>query len=215
MDCQAPLSLGFSRQEYWRGLLCPPPGDLSNPCIKPTSLMSPALSGGFFITSATWEAFIVPALTQMPPHTSLPWSLFFFFVLLFLRMDLPCFFFLFSFLVFLNFILFLNFTILYWFCQISNWKRHVYPNDLFWKAVSHFNSLLNFSTWISALPSNPIPTDPYHFTDISLMKFTTFRLYNLLFLFDLPDETVRSLKSESIFSYSYALNKLIITSCIE
>ena len=89
-----------------------------------------------------------------------------------------------------------------------------YP-DLFWKAVSHFNSLLNFFAWISALPSNPIPTDPYHFIDISLMKFTTFYLYNLLFLFYLPDETVRSLKSESIFSSSYALNKLIVTSCIE
>ena len=38
---QVPLSMGFSRQEYWRGLLCPPPGDLPNPGIEPTS---PALS---------------------------------------------------------------------------------------------------------------------------------------------------------------------------
>ena len=51
---QTPLSLGFSRQEYWSGLLCPPPGDLPDPGIKPTSLMSPALAGGFFTTSATY-----------------------------------------------------------------------------------------------------------------------------------------------------------------
>jgi len=48
--------MGFSRQEYWSGLPCPPPGDLPNPGINPTSLMSPALVGGFFTTSATWEA---------------------------------------------------------------------------------------------------------------------------------------------------------------
>ena len=53
---QAPLSMGFSRQEYWSGLSCSPPGDLPNPGIKPASLMSPALAGGFFTTSATWEA---------------------------------------------------------------------------------------------------------------------------------------------------------------
>ena len=50
---QAPLSLGFSRQEYWSGLPCPPPGDLPDPGIEPKSLMSPALSGGFFTTSPT------------------------------------------------------------------------------------------------------------------------------------------------------------------
>ena len=52
---QAPLSMGFSRQECWSGLPCPPPGDLPNPGIKPVSLSSPALAGGFFTTSATWE----------------------------------------------------------------------------------------------------------------------------------------------------------------
>ena len=41
--CQAPLPMGFSRQEYWRGLPCPPPGDLPDPWIKTASLMSPAL----------------------------------------------------------------------------------------------------------------------------------------------------------------------------
>ena len=53
---QAPLSMGFSRQEYWSGLPCPPPGDLPDPGIEPVSLMSPALAGGFFTTGATWEA---------------------------------------------------------------------------------------------------------------------------------------------------------------
>ena len=48
--------MGFSRQEYWSGLPCPPPGDLPNPGTEPTSLMSPALAGGFFTTSSTWEA---------------------------------------------------------------------------------------------------------------------------------------------------------------
>ena len=52
------LSMGFSRQEYWRGLPCPPPGDLPNPGIELESLMSSALARGFFFffltTSATW-----------------------------------------------------------------------------------------------------------------------------------------------------------------
>ena len=52
---QAPLFMGFSRQEYWSGLPCSPPGDLPNPGIEPVSLTSPALAGGFFITSTTWE----------------------------------------------------------------------------------------------------------------------------------------------------------------
>ena len=53
---QTTLSMEFSRQEYWSGLPCPPPGDLPNLGIEPTSLVSPALAGGFFTTSATWEA---------------------------------------------------------------------------------------------------------------------------------------------------------------
>ena len=52
---QAPLSMGFSRQEYWSGLPCPPPGDLPDPGIETVSLTSPALAG-FFTASATWEA---------------------------------------------------------------------------------------------------------------------------------------------------------------
>ena len=54
---QTPLSKGSFRLEYWSGL--PPPGDLPNPEIKSMSLMSPALVGGYFMTSATWEAHFV------------------------------------------------------------------------------------------------------------------------------------------------------------
>ena len=50
---QAPLYMGFSRQEYWSGLPSPLPGDLPDPGIEPISLTSPALADGFFTTSAT------------------------------------------------------------------------------------------------------------------------------------------------------------------
>ena len=53
---QAPLSMGFPRQEYRSGSPCPLPGDLPDPGMEPVSLMSPALAVGFFTTSATWEA---------------------------------------------------------------------------------------------------------------------------------------------------------------
>ena len=62
ISCQAPLSMGFPRQEYWSGFPCPSPGDLPDPGIKPvslgikpTSLTSLTLAGGFFTPSATWE----------------------------------------------------------------------------------------------------------------------------------------------------------------
>ena len=48
--CQAPLSMGFSRQEYWSGVPFPPPGNLPDPGIKPMSPTSIALAGGFFST---------------------------------------------------------------------------------------------------------------------------------------------------------------------
>ena len=53
---QAPLSMGFSRQEYRSGLPYPPPGDLSDPGTEGMPLTAPALAGGFFTTGATWEA---------------------------------------------------------------------------------------------------------------------------------------------------------------
>ena len=58
MDCTPPgFSVQrFSRQEYWSGLPCPPPGELPDPGIKPVSLTSPALAGRFFTMSATYEA---------------------------------------------------------------------------------------------------------------------------------------------------------------
>ena len=56
---QAPLSIEFSRQEYWIGLRCLPPRDLPDPRIEPGSLVSPALAGGFFATSTTWEASVL------------------------------------------------------------------------------------------------------------------------------------------------------------
>ena len=48
--CQTALSMGFSRQEYWRRFPFPSPGDLPNPGIKPVSLVSPAWADRFFIT---------------------------------------------------------------------------------------------------------------------------------------------------------------------
>ena len=55
---QASQSLGFSRQENWSGLPCPPPGDLPDSGIELASLTPFSLAGGFFATSATWEAHI-------------------------------------------------------------------------------------------------------------------------------------------------------------
>ena len=52
---QASLFMGFSGQEYWSGLPCPPLGYLPNPGIETASLISSTLAGGFFTTSATWE----------------------------------------------------------------------------------------------------------------------------------------------------------------
>ena len=56
ITCQPPLSMGFSRQEYWSVLPHPLPGDLPDQRIKPAFLMCPVLAGGFFTTSVTWEA---------------------------------------------------------------------------------------------------------------------------------------------------------------
>ena len=52
VGCQPPLSMGFSRQEYWSGLPRPPLGDLPDPGAEPISLTSPVLAGRFFITTA-------------------------------------------------------------------------------------------------------------------------------------------------------------------
>ena len=52
---QALLSMGFSGQEYWSGLPCPPPGYLPDPGMEPVPLTSPALVGRLSTTSTTWE----------------------------------------------------------------------------------------------------------------------------------------------------------------
>ena len=56
--CQVPLSMGFSRQEYWNGLPYPPPEDLPDSETELTSLTSPGLEGGFFTTSAIYGSSI-------------------------------------------------------------------------------------------------------------------------------------------------------------
>ena len=71
---QAPLSIGFSRQEYWRELSCPPPGDLLNPRTEPTSPVSPALQAESLPTepSSTNQLSSEITLTAGP---SLKWYL--------------------------------------------------------------------------------------------------------------------------------------------
>ena len=56
--CQAPLSTGFSRQEYWSGVLFLTPGDLPDPGIELESLVSSALAGGFFTTGPPVKSHI-------------------------------------------------------------------------------------------------------------------------------------------------------------
>ena len=62
-------SMGILQARYWSGLPCRSPGDLPNPGIEPTSLMSPAQAGERFTTSITWEALIM--LTYLKPATNI------------------------------------------------------------------------------------------------------------------------------------------------
>ena len=81
MDCspQTPLSMGFPRQEYWSGWPYPPPGELPDPGIEPTSLISSALAGGFFTTAppGKWRQMFsftgarIPSLTASPSQLCL------------------------------------------------------------------------------------------------------------------------------------------------
>ena len=69
---KAPLSMEFSKQEYWNGLPIPTPGDLPNPGTEPTSLTSSAQAGRLFATSITWEALsYMISLSKLAPsnHT--------------------------------------------------------------------------------------------------------------------------------------------------
>ena len=56
---QAPLSMAFPRQEYWSGLPCPSPGDLSGPGIESTSLESPSLAGGVFTAEPSGKPILL------------------------------------------------------------------------------------------------------------------------------------------------------------
>ena len=71
---QAPLSMGFSRQEHWGGLPCPPSGDL-HPEIEPTSHVSPELAGVFLTASTTWEVLniLLKKLHSCVPVFVTPW----------------------------------------------------------------------------------------------------------------------------------------------
>ena len=76
--CQAPLSMGLSRQEYWSGLPCPPPWDLHDPRIELASLASPVLAGRIFTDCATYSTLTRDsALFSLPscPFAALMWSL--------------------------------------------------------------------------------------------------------------------------------------------
>ena len=76
MDCSLPVSsVCDDSPSKTTELPCPPPGDLPDPGIKPASLMSPSLAGGFFTTSAPWEApraTLSPANFQLCPPA--PWT---------------------------------------------------------------------------------------------------------------------------------------------
>ena len=66
---QAPLSMGFSRQEYWSGLPFPPPGNLPNPGITPKSLVSSVLAGRFFTNEPPRKPnYHAQAATNQYPH---------------------------------------------------------------------------------------------------------------------------------------------------
>ena len=65
---QTPLSMRFSRQEYWKGLPFPPPGDLPDPGVKPKSPVPPALAGGFFTTKSPGN----PCSDSQSPGKSIP-----------------------------------------------------------------------------------------------------------------------------------------------
>ena len=62
---QAPLSMGFSSQEYWSGFLFPPPGDLPDPGIEAVSLVSPSFAGRFFTTEPPGRPTAFTGLSQV------------------------------------------------------------------------------------------------------------------------------------------------------
>ena len=73
VTCQTPLSMGFSRQEYWSGLPFPSPRDLPDLGIEPVSPMAPTLARGFFYHWATWKAPYQRARAGKSEILSFPW----------------------------------------------------------------------------------------------------------------------------------------------
>ena len=69
---QAPLSMGFSRQEYWSGLSCPPPGDLPSPRMEPESISSLALATSLPTSSTTWRS---PTEARRVAKAEMSWRL--------------------------------------------------------------------------------------------------------------------------------------------
>ena len=61
---QAPLSMEFSRQEYWSGMPFPPPGDLPNAGTEPLPLKSPALAGRLFTSRTNWATIYITATAK-------------------------------------------------------------------------------------------------------------------------------------------------------
>ena len=128
VSCQAPLSMGFPRQEYWSGLPFPSLGDLSDPGIRHMSLVSPVQAGRFFTTEPPGKAPI-PSLLEI-----------FLFLIVIHRCYILSNFFLcqlvwsydFSSLAYwygelywlIFFLFFFNFTVLYWFCHTSTCICH-------------------------------------------------------------------------------------------
>ena len=72
--CQAPLSMGFSRQEYRSELPCPSPEDLPNTGTEPMSLMSPALAGGFFTTEPHGKSIRKVGISQIEETGTINYS---------------------------------------------------------------------------------------------------------------------------------------------
>ena len=76
IDCQAPLSMGFSRQEYWSRLPCSSPGDLPDPGIEPVSLRSPALQvGSLPLVPPEKPNFASRPTIQLPRPTNPSWDI--------------------------------------------------------------------------------------------------------------------------------------------
>ena len=73
---QAPLSMGFPRQEYWGGLSFPSPGDCPDPGMEPVFLMSPALAGMFFTTCPSGKPFFLyTKVSKIPTEFLFYWEM--------------------------------------------------------------------------------------------------------------------------------------------